>query len=75
VEEMVQKRKTAAMATASAVQLNDGDMVERETVDIARRRKINGAIISGKWSVDAQAMAVLIMTSASKRLGNLTFLN
>lgn len=75
VEEMVQKRKTAATATASAVQLNDGDMAEGEMVDIARRGEINGAIISCNWAVGARAMAVSIMTSASKGLGSLNFLN
>lgn len=37
VEEMVQKRKTAAMAIASAVTLNDGDIVEGGSKDQRRQ--------------------------------------
>lgn len=75
VEEMVQKRKTAAMAIASAVTLNDGDIMKggsRYQEDDSRSnvRPRHDLLL---WSVAAHAMATFIMTSVFESVGN--FLN
>jgi hypothetical protein len=78
VEEMVQKRKTAAMAIASAVTLNDGDIVEGGSWYQEDGSKSN----SRQWHDPllpmvglAHAIATSILTSVFEGVGSPNFLN